>query len=220
MALPFQFSGSLKDVPLTEILQLLRTTQQTGCLSLTCRGGSGAIYLEKGAIVEAQSSHLSGRDAIKLLAVFNAGSFEFTIGNLAAFRSLMSDSTDALIELLDERRIEATQIRELIPQSHEVPFYLGGALPSNFELTASELAVAMQASSGTLSIEQLSERLSLDLLFVGYTVARFRAIGSIKFSDADKMPASPLSAPTTETSEPEPPATDTKPRYWRGRRIN
>ena len=96
-------------------------------------------------------------------------------------------------------------------------------MPANFELTASELAIAMKASGGMLSVGQLSSQLGLNPLLVGYTIARFRAIGLIDFRVPDEVldnapetqcQPSPAPAPTLPSNNSE-----AKPRYWRGRLI-
>ena len=127
MTSPFQFSGSLTDVTLGDVFRLLQATGRTGCLTLICPGGSGVIYFIDGVVIEAQSSQLSGRDAIKLLAVFDQGSFEFS-NETPKTRALLADSTDEFIEIIEGRALEATQIRELIPGDDQVPFYRGGSL--------------------------------------------------------------------------------------------
>ena len=222
MTSPFQFSGSLTDVPLGDVLRLLQSTGRTGCLSLNCPGGSGGIYFIDGAVVEAQSSQLSGRDAIKLLAVFNQGSFEFS-NEPPKIQALLADSTDEFIEIIEGRALEATQIRELIPGEDQVPLYVGGSLPADFELTASELAIAMKASGGMLSVGQLSSQLGLEPLLVGYSIARFRALGLIDFRIPDEVSTKAPEAQWRPFLSPAPalPSNrlEAKPRYWRGRLI-
>ena len=115
--------------------------------------------------------------------------------------------------------MESRQLQELIPAPNEVPRYLGGALPSDLELGAADLAIAMKSSTGTISARRLARELSLDELMVGYTVARFRAAGLMDIVgtiDDDEPP--PTIAPPPRTADA--PAPSSGPKYWRGRKIS
>jgi hypothetical protein len=228
----FQFSGSLQDTPLADIARLFQSTRRTGCLSLSLEGSRGTIYFERGEMVDSQANQLSGLDAIRHLGRFNRGTFEF-IDNVSSPARTLDEYTSAdLITVLETRLMEALQIHELIPLPNEIPHYLGGVLPASFEVTAPELAVAMKAASGRLSVSSLASQLGLDLAMVGYTVARFRAAGLMDLlsgtddsgpeTEAGPPPPS-ISARPTEPLPPTPGATPGKtgsqPRYWRGRRI-
>lgn len=232
----FQFSGLLQDTPLADIARLFQSTRRTGCLALNPEGTQGAIYFERGEIVDSRSNQLSGMDAIRHLAQFHRGTFEFHDGAVTSNQTLAGHSTTELIEILEARMLEARQIQELMPQPHEIPHYLGGVLPSDFEVTAPELAVAMRATAGNLSMSRLADELGLDLTMVGYTVARFRAVGLMDvITPAEEPSASiqetavlpPVSVPAPEPSAPPPTPTPgampsangALPRYWRGRRI-
>jgi hypothetical protein len=227
----FQFSGTLQDTPLVDIARLLQSTRRTGCLSLTPDGTRGLIYFERGEIVDSQANQLSGVDAIKHLAQFNRGSFEFIDTAISANRTLGEHSTADLISLIEARMMEALQIQELIPQPHEIPHYLGGALPAGFEVSASELAVAMRSAAGNLPIARLAQEFGLDQAMVAYTVARFRAAGLMQMVEGvpgqetgvAQTPglAKPPPAPNvTPTPGAQPSAGGSQPRYWRGRRID
>lgn len=224
-------SGSLQEIPLCDIARLLQTTRRSGHLALTLDDSSGSIYFERGEIIDCQSNQLSGLDAIRHLALFNRGSFEFFDNVSTALRSLADRPTDELLSVLETRMLEARQIQELMPNEHDIPHYVGGAMPSSLEVTAADLAVAMKASAGAMSAAHLAQELGLDLMAVRYSIARFRAVGLMELREgapkAEPVQPSPeqeISLPKTEAPSPVPtaPASETtpsQPRYWRGRRI-
>ena len=83
--------------------------------------------------------------------------------------------------------------------------------------------MVMKASGGVLSVGQLSDQLGLDPLLVGYTIARFRALGLINFIAPDEVA---VAAPGIRSRPSQAPAqvptaspAEAKPRYWRGRLV-
>jgi hypothetical protein len=235
MSPSLQLSGSLSDIPVPDIARLLHSTRRTGRLVLVMDEATGAIYFERGDIVDSQASQTSGLDAIRHLGLFNRGTFTFEDNVDSPIRGLTEIPTMELIRVLETRMQESRQIFELMPAENEIARYLGGAIPNGFEVNAAELAVAMKASSGTLGTAHLAHVLQLDLTMVRYTLARFRAIGLVEIredtTDPWHAPAAPVAAPEHHMPEehhderPEVPgapstAPSSQPRYWRGRRMD
>jgi len=208
-------SGFLREIPLPDIVRLLHTTRRTGRLVISQDNLAGAIFFQEGKIIDGQSGQLSGLDAIRHLALFTRGVFEFFDNETGRVGTLGAVATEDMILALETRILEAIQIQELMPQDQEIPHYLGGAIPNDFEVNAAELAVAMKSSAGMLSTTALSFELGLDLMAVRYTVARFRAIGLMEL----KPEAPEVTAPPVEPEPAAPPVNSAQPRYWRGRRI-
>jgi len=224
----FQLSGSLEEIPLPDIVRLFQSTRKTGRLSLVSGNSTGFIFFDGGDIVDCQSSNMAGIDALKHVALFNRGSFDFADGLAPASQTLNTVATNELIDILEMRMMESRQLTELVPADNEVPRYLGGALPTDLELGAADLAVAMKASAGNMSVARLTRELGLDGLMVRYTIARFRAAGLMDIVgtiDDDVSAASPPStiAPPPRTVDPgapvSPASSSGQPRYWRGRKI-
>jgi hypothetical protein len=225
-------SGSLQEIPLSDITRLLQTTRRSGHLALILDDSTGSIYFERGEIIDCQSNQLSGLDAIRHLALFNRGLFEFFDNVSTDLRSLADHPTDELLSVLETRMLEARQIQELMPNEHDIPHYLGGAMPPSFEVTAADLAVAMKSSAGAMTTAHLAQELGLDLMAVRYTIARFRAVGLMELREGalktEPIPLPPereIALPKTEMPSPMPTApvsetTVSQPRYWRGRRID
>jgi len=223
MAAPFLLSGSLDEIPLPDVARLLNTTQKSGCLAVTSGSDVGSIFFDRGDIVDARSNHLAGLDAVKHMALFNKGGFEFLDGEAAPSRNLATYPTVEVIRLLETRMQEAQQLQELMPRDREVPKYMGGAIPAGLEVSAAELAVALKSADGLLSTQQLAEELNVDLLMVRYTVARFRAAGLMEMagleSEIQGESAPHEQTPVAGTSQ-TPESASAQPKYWRGRKIN
>jgi len=225
----FQLSGSLEEIPLPDIARLFQSTRKTGQLALVSGHSTGFIFFDRGDIVDCQSSNMAGIDALKHVALFNRGSFEFHDELAPTSQTLHTQATTSLIDILEMRMMESRQLQELIPAGNEVPRYLGGVLPADLELGAADLAVAMKSSAGNMSTHRLARELGLDETMVRYTIARFRAAGLMEIvGTIDDEPEPQAAPPPPASTTASPPRGDAGspgtgpsagPRYWRGRKI-
>ena len=107
-------SGSIDEIPLPDLLQLLSTSRKSGVLSVRGEGGHGRIYLRKGAIYYAtidDSYDLAPRKAAFRLLTWTTGTFELEPPDEKSVLEEIQESTEALLmegmRQLDEyRRIE------------------------------------------------------------------------------------------------------------------
>lgn len=228
----FQLSGSLEEVPLPDIARLFQSTRKTGRLELVSGQSTGFIFFNRGDIVDCQSINMAGIDALKHVALFNRGTFDFQDGLAPASQTLVETPTNDLIEILEMRMMESRQLQELVPALNEVPRYMGGAIPAEMQLGAAELAIAMRSSSGTESVRKIASILNLDETMVRYTIARFRAaglmdiVGTVDLETESNPAASSISAPPPAPAKsPDVPGSPSassgggQVRYWRGRKI-
>ncbi len=116
-------SGSIEEIPLPDLLQLLSTSKRSGVLSVRGPGGHGQIYLRKGQIYYAtidDSFDLSPRKAAFRLLTWEQGQFDLEPPDDKSVLEEITESTEALLmegmRQLDEfRRIEAQ-----LPARHAV----------------------------------------------------------------------------------------------------
>jgi len=114
------FQGSLKELPLPDIIQLVSVSGKTGKFTLSREGESGFIFLKNGQMVHAEVGELVGEEAIYSLAIWNHGDFQFTPGDEPARQSITKSNTNLLMEAarrLDEWRVLSKKIPsvELVP---------------------------------------------------------------------------------------------------------
>jgi acid stress-induced BolA-like protein IbaG/YrbA len=72
------FQGSLRDLQLADIIQLVAASGKTGKFTLLREDEEGALYLKQGRIVHAQLGDLVGDEAVHALASWTSGEFHFT----------------------------------------------------------------------------------------------------------------------------------------------
>ncbi len=97
-------SGSLADISLFDIIQILENSRVTGILQVLSSAASGEIYLQEGLIVGAKASVESGRKALTLLSSATDGTFEVEKNARTYERTIQATSNTALI--LDLLRVK------------------------------------------------------------------------------------------------------------------
>jgi uncharacterized protein DUF4388 len=115
------FQGSLKELPLPDIIQLVSVSGKTGKFSLTRDNERGFIFLKNGQMVHASVGDLVGEEAIYALAIWNHGDFQFEPGAEADRQTITKSNTNLLMEAarrLDEWRVLSKKIPsvELVPE--------------------------------------------------------------------------------------------------------
>ena len=92
------FQGSLKELRLPDIIQLVSVTGKTGAFHMKKGSETGRIYLQKGTIVDADYREMRGEQALYALAVWNEGSFNFVPEAAAKERTINKANTTPLRE--------------------------------------------------------------------------------------------------------------------------
>src|SRR5258708_19607257 len=132
------FQGSLKELPLTEIIQLVSVSGKTGVFTLKRNGdSSGEIYLRSGQIVHAHVGDLTGEEAVYELAIWPEGEFVFTPGQETELTTIQKSNTNLLMEAA--RRIDEWQVlSKPIPSTRLVPGFTNQAATTSVSLTPQE----------------------------------------------------------------------------------
>ena len=114
------FQGSLKELPLPDIIQLVSVSGKTGKFTLTRDADRGFIFLKNGQMVHATIGDLIGEEAIYSLAIWNHGEFQFSPGEDSDRQTISKSNTNLLMEAarrLDEWRV----LSKKIPSVEYVP---------------------------------------------------------------------------------------------------
>ena len=115
------FQGSLAELHLPDIIQLVGVSGKTGVFHLTDAAHRGEIWLHEGRIVHAETEDLSGEEAVYALAIWRAGEFRFEAATAAPRQTIQKSNTNLLMEAarrLDEWRVLAKKIPsvDLVPE--------------------------------------------------------------------------------------------------------
>ena len=115
------FQGSLEEVKLPDVIQLMSVSAKTGCFILERGGEQGRIYLESGQIVHAHCADQKGEEAIYSLAIWDHGNFQFKLGEISDEKTITKRNTNILMEVarkLEEWRVLSKKVPslDLIPE--------------------------------------------------------------------------------------------------------
>ena len=92
------FQGSLSELHLPDIIQLVSVSGKTGVFRLIDGEHHGDIWLHEGRIVHAQLEDLSGEEAVYALAIWRNGEFRFEPGEGAPRQTIQKSNTNLLMK--------------------------------------------------------------------------------------------------------------------------
>jgi len=110
--------GSLKELGLTNIIQINCTEMNTATVSLTYQGKTGIIYFADGAIVHAAVGDVVGEEAVYELLSWPDGSFVVEAGTIPSERTVSTSWNSLLLEgirRMDEEQASVERPAEVAP---------------------------------------------------------------------------------------------------------
>lgn len=153
------FQGSLKELPLPDIIQLVSVSGKTGAFLLTSPTQSGEIYLRNGEIVHSVVGDIKGEEAVYELAIWQEGDFVFKPGVETEAQTIKKSNTNLLMEAA--RRIDEWQVlSKRIPSTRLVPVFTNQSSSTSISFTPNEWAVICKIDERR-TIEELASVLGL-----------------------------------------------------------
>jgi hypothetical protein len=177
------FQGSLSEIKLPDIIQLLSTGGKTGVFQIQHRNKGGQIWLENGQITHAQTENLQGEHAIFAMAVWSEGAFEFVEGKTTDIKSVQKHNAHILIEVgrkLDEWRVLSKRIPslDLIPEVADLT-------QKTVSFNTQEWSV-LSKINGVDSISQIADQSQIFPIDAAKLLYGLVANGMIKLRDTPK----------------------------------
>lgn len=202
------FQGSLKELPLPDIIQLVSVSGKTGVFALKSADQTGEIYLRDGEIFHAVTGDVSGEEAVYELAIWQEGEFVFKPGVETETRTIKKSNTNLLMEAA--RRIDEWQVlSKRIPSTRLVPVFTNQSSSTSISFTPSEWAVICKIDERR-SIDELASVLGLSAfevckLLYGLVTASLvelkENLGPLQADRLQQMSASELSAAAAQIYE-------------------
>jgi len=152
--------GSLADLALPDVIQLVSVSGKTGVFVLSSGGVEGKIYLKNGQITDARVGRLRGENAVYEMAVWQKGQFLFMPNTESGEVTISKSNTSLMMEAarrLDEWRV----LQRKIPSFDLIPYFLPRD-PGHDQVTLSphEWAVVTKLD-GHRAIRELEDATSL-----------------------------------------------------------
>lgn len=188
------FQGSLAELHLPDIIQLISVSGKTGVFHLTNGNVSGQIYLHDGKIVHAQLEDAAGEEAVYALAIWSQGDFKFEPGTGTELRTISKSNTNLLMEAarrLDEWRVLSKKIPsvDLVPE-----FVVQQDREGQINLNTSEWLI-LSKIDGQRSIRSIAQITGLSVFDVAKILYGLIATSLIQLRAAGAAPAaSPAAA--------------------------
>jgi len=200
------FQGSLTELHLPDIIQLISVSGKTGVFHLTDGPLKGQIYLHDGKIVHAQLEDAVGEEAVYTLAIWSQGDFKFEPGAATELRTITKSNTNLLMEAarrLDEWRV----LSKKIPSVDMIPeFVVQENREGQINLNTSEWMI-LSKIDGQRSIKTIAGTGRLSVFDVSKVLYGLIATGLIRLREA---PAAPPARPAPKPAS-APPAAPTAP---------
>lgn len=211
------FQGSLAELALPDVIQLVSSSGKTGCFHLTDGNMKGQIYVQEGRIVHAQVEDLSGEEAVYQLAIWSKGEFFFETGASVAANTITKTNTNLLMEAarrLDEWRV----LQKKVPSMDLVPeFVIPEGREGQINLNTSEWLI-LSKIDGRRSIKAIANASSHSTFDACKILYGLIATNLIRLKEPAAAPAPPRppapapAAPATGTGPTARPATASLPR--------
>jgi hypothetical protein len=188
------FQGSLAELHLPDIIQLISVSGKTGVFNLVDGALRGQIFLNEGKIVHAQLEDITGEEAVYALAIWSQGEFKFEPGIATDQKTIAKSNTNLLMEAarrLDEWRVLSKKIpsTDLLPE-----FVILENREGQINLNTMEWLI-LSKIDGHRSIKQIAAGGGLSAFDVSKILYGLIAAGLIKLKEPVKAAPSPAPAP-------------------------
>jgi hypothetical protein len=178
------FQGSLAELHLPDIIQLISISGRSGVFHLTAGERKGDIYLTDGKIVHAVLDDVSGEEAVYTLAMWNQGEFRFDPGVATEQRTISKSNTSLLMEAarrLDEWRV----ISKKVPSTDLVPeFVVQEGREGQINLNTSEWLI-LSKIDGNRSVKAIAFEAALSAFEASKILYGLIATGLIRLREPD-----------------------------------
>lgn len=114
--------GSLREIPLLDVLQLVAVARETGTFELANGPRQGSIFVRDGRIVDAAAGPLQAEEAIYELAQWTQGTFAFSPGPVERIRRI-ERSLESLLNNASRRADGWRRLRPEIGPTDAVPVF-------------------------------------------------------------------------------------------------
>jgi hypothetical protein len=197
------FQGSIQELPVPDIIQLVSVSSKTGMFTLIRGAERGYIYLKNGQMVHARVGDLTGEEAIYALAIWNSGDFQFTPNEQPDTATIEKSNTSLLMEAarrLDEWKV----LSRKIPGMEYVPRFVKRDIAEPVTLSPVEwnLVIAMD---GKKSLSEIARAMGISAFDAAKVVYGLITSGLVEMRSREAgRPPSLASAPAAASPPPNP----------------
>jgi hypothetical protein len=182
------FQGSLAELHLPDIIQLVSVSGKTGVFHLVDGHLKGQIYLQEGRIVHATLDEVTGEEAVYALAIWNKGDFKFEPAPPSEIKTISKSNTNLLMEAarrLDEWRV----LQKKIPSVEMIPeFVVQESREGQINLNTSEWLILSKIDAHR-SVKAIAQASGLSVFDASKILYGLIATGLIRLRERPAGPA-------------------------------
>jgi hypothetical protein len=182
------FQGSLAELHLPDIIQLVSVSGKTGVFHLVDGHLKGQIYLQEGRIVHATLDEVTGEEAVYALAIWNKGDFKFEPAPPSEIKTISKSNTNLLMEAarrLDEWRV----LQKKIPSVEMIPeFVVQESREGQINLNTSEWLILSKIDAHR-SVKAIAQASGLSVFDASKILYGLIATGLIRLRERQAAPA-------------------------------
>lgn len=181
--------GSLTELSLPDVIQLVSVSGKTGSFDIEKDGESGRIYLREGQIVDATVGKLRGDHAVYEMATWSSGSFTFNPGQQTDETTIQASNASLMMEAarrLDEWRVLARKI----PSLDLIPFFPQRSRGQDQVTLSPQEWVLVTRIDSNRSIEEIAGELNWGAFDVSKLLFGLITSGLVALRTADERPES------------------------------
>ena len=183
------FQGSIQELPVPDIIQLVSVSGKTGMFTLVRGIERGYIYLKNGQMVHAKVGDLIGEEAIYALAIWSSGDFQFTPSEEADTVTIEKSNTSLLMEAarrLDEWKV----LSRKIPGVDFVPTFVPRETSEPVTLSPLEWNLVMKID-GRKTLEEISRAIDSSSFETAKTLYGLITAGLVEMRSRDAARPAP-----------------------------
>jgi len=197
------FQGSLKELHLPDVIQLVSVSSKTGAFHLQKDNDEGIIYLEQGKIVHAVLGGTEGDEAVYAMATWTEGTFRFVPDEMSARHTITKNNTNLLMEAarrLDEWKV----LSKKIPSLDMVPrFEVPQGKQGKINLNTQEWLI-MSKVNGVSSIAEIALSSGLSPFDVAKMLYGLITMGLVKLEPPKQRATPSVPQPQQASAESDP----------------
>lgn len=185
--MPEALRGTLAQLPLLDILNLLGNGEKSGCLSLKNGNNVGEIYFQEGEIVHAAVGVDQGEEAFYTLATWEDGDFSFE-PETAAPEQTMTNPLEEILSSAKNKVAEWKEIRQVIPDDSLVFRFSPTGESDEVSLRSKEWQVLAQIDGSRSGLE-IAEIVGLEKRAALQILARLVRDGLVQVTEGASKPS-------------------------------
>lgn len=150
--------GSLSELPLPDVIQLVSVSGKTGAFEIQGEQETGKIYLREGQIIDAVVGRLRGDSAVYEMAIWSQGNFSFNPGEETDQVTVHISNANLMMEAarrLDEWRV----LSRKIPSLDLVPYFTPRDQGTDQVTLSPQEWILVTRIDGEHSIEEMASEL-------------------------------------------------------------